>query len=94
MEKVHGFFVPEAKYCKDVKGLLKYLAEKINIGLMCIECENKGCKDFKTPDAVKRHMIDQGHCFMNTKKFYEYAAFYDFSVNKEEEEVEESEEEL
>ncbi len=46
---------------------------------MCIYCENKGTKDFKTPEAVKKHMIDKGHCFMNTEQFEEYAAFYDFS---------------
>lgn len=69
MEKKHGFFIPEKKYVSDMKGLLKYLAEKINIGLLCIECENKGYKDFKTPEALKTHMIDKGHCFMNTKTF-------------------------
>lgn len=58
MEKVHGFFIPERKYCKDTKGLLKYLGEKINIGLLCLECENKGRKDFKTPEGLKMHMID------------------------------------
>ena len=46
---------------------------------MCLYCENKGTKDFKTTDALKDHMMDKGHCFMNTDYFDEYSAFYDFS---------------
>ncbi|MBS1889879.1 MAG: C2H2-type zinc finger protein [Actinobacteria bacterium] len=46
MEKKHGFFVPQSDYCKDVKGLLLYLHEKTEVGLLCLYCENKGAKDF------------------------------------------------
>jgi hypothetical protein len=46
---------------------VKYLAEKINTGLMCIECDNKGTKDKKTPEAVRQHMVDKAHCFMSTE---------------------------
>jgi pre-60S factor REI1 len=67
MKTVHGFFYCEELNLVDESGLLQYLAEKINVGLMCIYCENKGTKDFKTPEAVKKHMIDKGHCFMNTE---------------------------
>lgn len=59
--------------------MIKYLAEKINIGIMCIYCENKQTKDFKSPQAVKNHMIDKGHCFMNTDVLQEYSQYYDFS---------------
>ena len=33
---------------------------------MCITCDNKGTKDFKSGAAVKAHMIEKGHCFMST----------------------------
>lgn len=79
MEINHGFFVVESSYVKNLSGLLKYLAEKINIGLLCIQCENKGTKDFKTGAAVKTHMMDKGHSFMCVNEFEEYAEFYDFT---------------
>lgn len=69
MEKAHGFFIIERKYVIDLKGLIKYLAEKINIGMLCIQCENKGTKDFKSGEAVRAHMLDKGHCFMSKKRF-------------------------
>jgi len=47
MNKVHGFFLSDPKYLVDTEGLLKYLAEKINIGNLCLYCENVGTKDFK-----------------------------------------------
>jgi len=58
-----------------MKGLIKYLAEKINIGLLCVYCENQGTKDFKVAEAVRQHMLDRGHCFMNTENFDEYDKF-------------------
>lgn len=79
MRNAHSFFISEEKYCKNVPGLLNYLAQKINKGLLCLYCENKGHKEFKTPDALKGHMMDKGHCFMNTDYFDEYKAYYDFS---------------
>lgn len=92
MEKAHGFFIIERKYVIDLKGLIKYLAEKINIGMLCIQCENKGTKDFKSGEAVRAHMLDKGHCFMSKKDFPEYAEFYDFSENKDSESEQEEEE--
>ena len=72
-----GFFIREEKYISDLPGLLKYLAEKINIGLMCIYCDNKNTKGFSTAEAVKQHMIDKAHCFMS-EDFDECEKFYDF----------------
>jgi pre-60S factor REI1 len=46
MSTLHGFFIAQSSYCRDVKGLLLYLHEKIEVGLMCLYCENKGTKDF------------------------------------------------
>jgi pre-60S factor REI1 len=79
MKKTHSFFISEQEYCKNIEGLLLYLGQKINIGLLCLYCENKGTKDFKNPQALQNHMMDKGHCFMNTENFEEYAKYYDFS---------------
>lgn len=79
MRVSHSFFISEAKYCTKVPELLKYLSEKINLGCLCIYCENNKAKDFKSGYAVQSHMMDRGHCFMKTDDFAEYARFFDFS---------------
>jgi len=75
----HSFFVSEIKYVTDLKGLLKYLGEKIHKGCLCIHCENRHAKDFKTGEAVQNHMTSKGHCFMKDDDFTEYIKYYDFS---------------
>lgn len=80
MLSAHSFFVAMPEFCKDVKGLLLYLHEKIEVGLMCLYCENKGGKDFTNGEALRNHMKDMGHTFMKTDEgFEEYEKFYDFS---------------
>jgi hypothetical protein len=34
-------------------GLLEYLQEKVEVGHMCLTCENKKAKDFQSADAVR-----------------------------------------
>lgn len=38
----HSFFIPDPEYCVDLRGLLKYLGEKIFAGYMCIWCNESG----------------------------------------------------
>lgn len=45
---------------------MEYLQEKVEIGFMCITCENKNAKDFSTGLAVRKHMSDKGHVSMKT----------------------------
>jgi hypothetical protein len=47
-------------------GLLEYLQEKVEVGHMCLTCENKKAKDFQSADAVRKHMKDRGHSTMKT----------------------------
>ena len=53
----HSFFISEEKYCTKVPELLKYLGEKIQLGCLCIYCENNKAKDFKSGQAVQKHMV-------------------------------------
>jgi pre-60S factor REI1 len=55
----HSFFITDQIYCKKVEGLIGYLAEKINIGLLCLYCENQGIRDFKSAEAVRSHMVNE-----------------------------------
>lgn len=64
MRKSHSFFISEEKYLINLEGLLNYLAEKINIGLLCIYCDNQGTKGFKTGAAIRNHMVIQSPIFI------------------------------
>ena len=80
MSKNHSFFIPQPKFCIDKQGLIEYLQEKIEVGIMCITCDNKKAKDFNSGAAVRKHMGDKGHTFMKIEDGYEeYEKFYDFS---------------
>ncbi|KAH9949613.1 C2H2 type zinc-finger-domain-containing protein [Amylocystis lapponica] len=83
MSIAHSFFVPDAEYLVDLPGLLTYLGEKVAVGNVCIYCNGKG-REFRTLDAVRKHMLDKGHC----KILYdleddrlELSDFYDFTAS-------------
>ncbi|KAL5528413.1 REI1 [Sanghuangporus sanghuang] len=81
MFTVHSFFVPDADYLVDLPGLVTYLGEKIAVGNVCIYCNLKS-RDFRSLEAVRKHMVDKSHCKMaydTVKERLEYADFYDFS---------------
>ncbi|KAF5346297.1 hypothetical protein D9758_011481 [Tetrapyrgos nigripes] len=61
MSSIHSFFIPDADYLVDLPGLIQYLGEKIVVGNVCIYCNAKG-KEFRTLDAVRKHMLDKSHC--------------------------------
>jgi len=89
----HTFYVPDIEYVSDLKGLMKYLADKISIGNTCIYCH----KMFHSLEAIRKHMFDKGHTKISYEEGpdLEIAAFYDFSSlsdssneNQENEEIE------
>ncbi|EPY43164.1 pre-60S factor REI1 [Angomonas deanei] len=59
MMKVHAFSLPLAHHCKDVEGMLEYLARKVN-GLMCLVCNEK-TRSYNSLDALRDHMRESGH---------------------------------
>ncbi|KAG9316517.1 C2H2 type zinc-finger-domain-containing protein [Chiua virens] len=81
MSSTHSFFIPDADYLVDLAGLIKYLAEKIAVGNVCIFCNGKG-RELYTLEAVRKHMIDKGHCKIaydtETDKL-EMSDYYDFT---------------
>ncbi|XP_028593795.2 cytoplasmic 60S subunit biogenesis factor ZNF622 isoform X1 [Podarcis muralis] len=79
MTKVHSFFIPDIEYLVDIRGLIKYLGEKVGIGKICLWCNEKG-KSFYTTEAVQAHMNDKSHCKLFTEgdAALEFADFYDF----------------
>ncbi|XP_022204329.2 zinc finger protein 622 [Nilaparvata lugens] len=80
MTLIHSFFIPDAEYLVDLKGLLLYLGEKVCMGFMCLWCNDKG-KAFYSMESAQQHMTDKGHCKMlhEGETLAEYAEYYDYS---------------
>ncbi|KAH8387207.1 hypothetical protein KR093_005489 [Drosophila rubida] len=80
MSVAHSFFIPDVEYCTDVEGLLYYLGEKVANYFICLWCNDRG-KTFYSLDAVRKHMLDKGHCQMLHEgvALAEYAEYYDYS---------------
>lgn len=81
MSGEHSFFIPDAEYLVDIAGLVAYLGEKIAVGNVCIYCNGKG-REFRTLDAVRKHMLDKSHCkiaYDTEKDMLETSDYYDFS---------------
>jgi len=81
MSGEHSFFIPDAEYLVDIAGLVSYLGEKVAVGNVCIYCNDKG-REFRTLDAVRKHMLDKSHCkiaYDTEKDMLEMSDYYDFS---------------
>lgn len=81
MASTHSFFIPDADYLIDLPGLLIYLGEKIAVGNVCIHCNGKG-REFRTLEAVRKHMVDKSHCKIAYEKEddkLEVSDYYDFT---------------
>ncbi|KAF9365575.1 hypothetical protein BGX34_009401 [Mortierella sp. NVP85] len=87
MTKTHGLFLPDIEYLVDLEGLIKYLGEKISVGNICLYCNGKG-RQIKSLEAVRKHMVDKGHCkipYDTDAEMMEIADFYDFRSSYPEE---------
>uniref|UniRef100_A0A3P9IED2 Cytoplasmic 60S subunit biogenesis factor ZNF622 n=1 Tax=Oryzias latipes TaxID=8090 RepID=A0A3P9IED2_ORYLA len=98
MTKVHGFFLPDVEFLVDLRGLIRYLGEKVGAGNVCLWCNEKG-RSFYSTEAVQSHMTDKSHCklFTDGDAALEFADFYDFRSSypdRKEGEEEEADEEL
>ncbi|GCC17071.1 hypothetical protein chiPu_0020469 [Chiloscyllium punctatum] len=79
MTKTHRFLIHDIEYFVDLKGLMKYLGEKVGLGNVCLWCNEKG-RSFHSTEAVQVHMVDSSHCklFTDGDAALEFADFYDF----------------
>jgi len=91
----HSFFIPDAEYVIDMKGLLTYLGEKVSQGFMCLWCNDRG-KTFYSVQAAQQHMQDKGHCKMlhEGEALAEYANFYDYSSSYPDQQEQNTDEEV
>ncbi|KAG0260727.1 hypothetical protein BG011_001676 [Mortierella polycephala] len=87
MTKAHGFFIPDIEYLIDLEGLIRYLGEKVSVGNICLYCNGKG-RQIKSLEAVRKHMVDKGHCkipYDTEPEMMEVVDFYDFRSSYPEE---------
>eukprot|EP00826_Nyctotherus_ovalis_P064721 TRINITY_DN949_c0_g1_i1.p1 TRINITY_DN949_c0_g1~~TRINITY_DN949_c0_g1_i1.p1 ORF type:complete len:416 (-),score=126.64 TRINITY_DN949_c0_g1_i1:66-1313(-) len=76
MYERHSFVLPYSDILKDKEAVIRYLAEKIHIGNICIGCNNYKTGTFKNSQAVQQHMQDKGHTYLELNIFQEeYATF-------------------
>jgi len=76
MSEKHSFILPYSEVLKDREAVIKYLAEKIHIGNICIGCNNYKTGSFKSSQAIQQHMQDRGHTYLELNIFQEeYATF-------------------
>ena len=81
MASAHSFFIPDLEYLTDLSGLLSFLGERIAVDNICICCLKKS-REFRSLNAVRKHMLDKGHCKIAYDTESERLAvsdFYDFS---------------
>ncbi|KAI8929132.1 C2H2 type zinc-finger-domain-containing protein [Entophlyctis helioformis] len=89
MAKAHSFFIPDIEFLVDIKGLIKYLADKVAVANVCILCNGKG-RTLHSIEAVQHHMVSKGHCMIPYEdgQNAEFDEFYDFSAQYEDEDDE------
>ncbi|KAI8144856.1 C2H2 type zinc-finger-domain-containing protein [Fennellomyces sp. T-0311] len=81
MTTEHSFFIPDIEFLVDLKGLIKYLGEKLSVGNTCLYCNGKG-REFRSLEAVRGHMLSKGHCklaYDTDEDALELVDYYDFS---------------
>lgn len=71
----HNYTILDIECLVNLKGLLAYTAERVQLGKLCLNCS----KQFKTPDRCQQHMLDMGHTMMSLDNEKEFEIFYDFA---------------
>jgi pre-60S factor REI1 len=79
MRMKHSFYLLDIDCVTSLKGLLTYIAERIQLGYLCLFCN----KMFRNARRCQQHMMDKSHCFMNVEDEHEYEQYYDFSKTYE-----------
>ncbi|CAG8458384.1 12792_t:CDS:2 [Ambispora leptoticha] len=88
MTKAHSFFIPDIEYLVDLRGLIKYLGEKITVGNICLFCNGRG-RGLRSLEA-----IDKGHCMLaydREEDIMDIVDYYDFTSSYPDEEWEDVE---
>ncbi|KAJ2857590.1 pre-60S factor rei1 [Coemansia erecta] len=96
MSLAHSLFIPDLEYLVDLRGLIKYLADKLSVANVCLYCNGRG-RALQSLDAVRKHMLDKGHtkiAYETEIDVLEIADFYDFSSTYPDAEEHDADEEI
>ncbi|KAI8324289.1 hypothetical protein GQ54DRAFT_296279 [Martensiomyces pterosporus] len=96
MSLTHSFFIPDLEYIVDIRGLVKYLADKISVANVCLFCNGRG-RALQSLEAVRGHMLDKGHtkiAYETDIDILEISDFYDFSSTYPDADEHDADEEL
>lgn len=77
MWKQHGFHLPDGEFLVDLHGLLRYCAEKVKIGCMCLYCNGKG-KSFLSPrmrNTICKQKVIVSFCMKRAKTCMNFDRF-------------------
>ena len=77
MKTKHGLFIPEQSYLVDLKGLIRWLHDRVAYLHECLFCGMVR----PTTVGIQTHMRDKGHCmvaFESEEQMVEVGQFYDF----------------
>lgn len=82
MTSEHSFFVPDIEYIDNLEGLIRFLQSKVTENFQCLYCNGKS-RAFQSVDAVRKHMVDKGHCMIDysDEGRDETSDFYDFTTS-------------
>ncbi|CEM11799.1 unnamed protein product [Vitrella brassicaformis CCMP3155] len=83
MGQHYSFFIPDAEYLVDIKGLLRFLGGKVFERHQCLYCN----KVFSSLSAVRDHMLAKGHTQVgidNEEILAEIEPFYDYRASYKE----------
>lgn len=85
MLEAHGFFIPDQECVTDMEGLVRYLAQKVKCGHICLYCNGRIFQNFQD---VQKHMRDVSHCKIcyDECDLDEYLDYYDYSKNHDDDE--------
>ncbi|KAJ2398409.1 pre-60S factor rei1 [Coemansia sp. RSA 2603] len=96
MSHAHSLFIPDLEYIVDLRGLIKYLADKLSVANVCLYCNGRG-RALQSLDAVRKHMLDKGHtkiAYETEIDVLEISDFYDFSSTYPDAEEHDADEEI
>ena len=57
MVRAHSFFVPEVEFVVDLRGMMRYLCDKVSVQHVCLYCDHQGARAFHSLEAVRKHMV-------------------------------------
>ncbi|KAF2835098.1 hypothetical protein M501DRAFT_1061077 [Patellaria atrata CBS 101060] len=80
MSSEHGLYIPEMEHLSSLETIIRYLRTVIIEYNECLYCGMTR----HSPESIRRHMLDKGHCMINLEREPELLEFWEFSDSDDE----------